>query len=450
MKRVFLLFVLLISAFLSAHAQTTVSCPPKAECSRCLLNEGQLRSFHMGGCEYRFWIFPAPSFFPDDECSGWTASYTWDFGDGSLPVGPTASVFQVHNYTSNGTYDACVTVTISDGHGVVCCYKLCVRIVVDCVRCDILDCTKIETKPPTKEGIQFTFPLKKDCPDCPNPTARVGWKGRYDTGGWNYTGVTYHSSNDIEITGLDPCREYTVIIEVRCFDAGPIVDFCTFNFMTDGCISDCEIGFDCDEVEVIYVLDDYMAFEFQPIKNCPNCPNPYYNVGWRVKTTFPTPPNPWNYGGTTVAPGSGTGSLFSLNPCTTYEFVIELKCPDPSSTVNPWQTPTVKECVYSDFMTLCPQIGAPGTTTAALPAKTLVYPNPARDEVSMLIISEVASEGTLQIFNNLGVLVRQVNAQTNALQQISVSDLGAGVYYYYFNSDDNGNIRTNGKLTIVR
>lgn len=65
-------------------------------------------SVQFGGAPLMVHFDGTASFDPD----GSVVSYSWDFGDGTIATGPTAT----HTYTSPGTYFAWLTVTDNDGH----------------------------------------------------------------------------------------------------------------------------------------------------------------------------------------------------------------------------------------------------------------------------------------------------------------------------------------------
>ncbi len=459
MKRVFLFFSLLIGWLTLVQAGTAYyACDNSSEirtgiedsggCEGCILNAGQLRYFNTGGCEYSFLLWPRPQLFPDAECGALSISYIWNFDDGSLPIGPTTSYSQLHSFTANGVYNVCVTVIISNGSTIQCQYDLCAEITVDCISCDVLDCDSVKITHIGETGISFSFSPLEECEECPEPYYNIGWREVGSSSGWNYGGTSVSGgSGSGSISGLDSCTWYEFIIELKCSDSylGETIDSCITSFMTTGCITGCEIGFDCNEVDTLYVFSNRMGFTYQPILNCPNCPNPYYNVGWRVSTS-----TTWNYGSTSI--GDTSGTIFNLMPCTTYDFIIELKCPDSSSTIGPWLTPTVAECIFSSFTTDC------GTPFSAPDLPTRVesfalmnaYPNPAGNEVNIVVFSNLSATGVISIYNNLGALVKQQRAQTNILEVVNLQDLQAGMYYYTFTSPDHTNIRESGKLIIVK
>jgi len=452
MKRVFMLFFLMIGWLANAEAGSSLPLGSSAisaienSCDLgeddpcdCVFSWGSLLHNNMGSCEFRFLILPRP--IVDDECAPFTIGYEWDFGTGTFSPG---GFFAIHTFGSNGTFLVRVRITITTATG-TCDHIFEQWVTADCYTCDVLDCTQIDIKDLTEDEITFTFPLNA-CEDCTDPHYTIGWKEKYGSTGWTYGGYSSASVNEVTLPGLDPCKEYQIIIELRCDgENGDITDFCIFDFMTD---CDCEL--DCDEIVLKNGNSTSFSFFFKPV-NCPDCPNPYYNIGWRVHMSG----NPWNYGGTSYyisLDGTyGYGSVFSLAPCTHYDLIIELKCPDENSTVNPWQTPTVDECILLDFFeTNCPFAAPDMPVTPELPVHTTAYPNPARDAVNILVASDQHAEGVIQIFNNLGTLVKQLNAQTNATTEISLQGLESGVYYYTFIAESGANLRASGKLVIVK
>lgn len=457
MKRVFLLLSLMIGVLYVVQANSTIDfCDTPAmagdtycteDCSDCLATEGTFQWQRLWTCnQYGFRLSKLPTL----GCAGYYFNYVWT--NNGIPFSPSSPTSTVIVFSANGTYEICITIEIrSSSTDEVChSYQFCQTVEIDCFPCDLLDCDDVDIKEIGNNYVAFTFPLT-DCKDCEDPYYNISWKKKVNEN-WNGGGYSI-DGGEVVLYFLEPCTEYEIRIELSCDgEEGEIITSCIFDFMTTGCLDGCEVGFECEKVDTVYVLDDFMAFEFQPILDCPNCPNPYYNVGWREVTTPPTPPNPWNYGGTTVVPTFGTGTIFSLEPCTTYEFVIELKCPDPSITDFEWLTPTVAECIFSSFTTDCElPFASPGLpATPAAFAHMTAFPNPATGEVNVLVFSDQQAEGVIHIYNSTGVLVKQINAQTNTPLEVNLENLGAGIYHYTFTANDNAEIRMTGKLSIVK
>jgi PKD repeat protein len=55
------------------------------------------------------------------------ASYTFDFGDGTAPVGPQAAPTKSHTYTTSGTFIVTVTVRDTAGNASTASHKIKVR-----------------------------------------------------------------------------------------------------------------------------------------------------------------------------------------------------------------------------------------------------------------------------------------------------------------------------------
>ncbi len=449
MKRVFLLLSLMIGLLYGVQANPTFdSCDTPAmagnthcneDCSDCLADEGTFHWQQFGPCyQYGFRLSELPTL----GCLGYSFNYVWTINGLPAPGGfsPTSRLI---NFSANGTYEVCITIEIiSNSTQEVChSYKFCHTVEIDCFPCDLLDCDDVVIKERGTNYVGFTFPLT-NCENCLDPYYNISWKKKVDEN-WNGGGYSI-DGGEVVLYFLEPCTEYEIRIELSCDgEEGEIITSCIFDFMTLGCLDGCEVGFDCEEVAVKDVGLTDMAFSFQPILDCPNCPYPYYNIGWRIA------PGPWNYGGTTVAPGSGTGTIFSLDPCTTYEFIIELKCPTLSEPY-PWQTPTVAFCLGEAFTTDCPFAAPDSPVRPALSAVAIAYPNPATSDVNILVLSDNEVDGVVHIYNGMGVLVKQMNAQTNIPVEVSLENLTAGIYHYTFNSDNNAEIRVSGKLVIVK
>ncbi|NUN99004.1 MAG: T9SS type A sorting domain-containing protein [Saprospiraceae bacterium] len=456
MKRVFLLLSLMIGFLCGAQANSTIDfcatpamtgntyCTGGEDCSDCLADEGTFQWMQFGPCyQYGFRLSEIPTL----GCSGYYLNYVWTINGLPAPAGfsPTSRLI---NFTANGTYTVCITIQIIPTGSTEPChsYDFCQTVEINCFPCDLLDCDSVIITKIDSNHVTFTIP-PTDCETCENPYYTISWKRKVDDT-WNGGGYSI-VGNEVDLYFLEPCTEYEIRIEMSCDgEEGDIITSCIFEFMTTGCDNGCQTWLDCKFVDTVYVLDDFMAFEFQPIEKCPNCPNPYYNIGWREYLSG----DPWNYGGTTVAPTFGTGTIFSLDPCTSYEFIIELKCPDTTITDYEWLTPTVAECIFSYFTTDCVlPFAAPDLPAApASFTRMMAFPNPAVGEVNLLILSDKQAEGMVHIYNSTGALVKQLSAQTNMTLEVSLENLAPGVYHYSFTGETDANIRMAGKFSIMK
>lgn len=405
----------------------------------CVFNEGYVRIFPGGVCEeFRFAAFSI-SVASNAGCNPYTISYLWDFGDGNT----STLQYPVHSYAADGSYTVTLTVTITTPSG-TCVYNLSGGVVVvdGCFPdppCELLDCDSVSIVAVWETGVKFEFPYV-DCEECEDPDYTIGWRPLGDTT-WNYGNTIFSTSGNGGVFGLDSCTQYEVIIELRCNENEDPDAECTFSFTTTGCGPECI--FDCDSVIQTGASYDRIYFSFLPIDtSCTNCDDPYYDVSWRVAGSA----GAWNYCCTSVAPHAGTGSIWGLSYCTQYEFRIELRCGGSHL------SPVLTTCGPVLAGTRC--FSSPPDDKSLLPgasttADILVYPNPAKASVKFVIKSEIDAEGVIKIYNNMGMLVRQINAMTNSTQEINTEDLSAGIYYYRFSTEDQRIVHQDGKLIIT-
>ncbi|NUN99572.1 MAG: T9SS type A sorting domain-containing protein [Saprospiraceae bacterium] len=470
MKRVFLLFFLMLGVFFTSQAASSFDgCDAPGTLTSDTYNAGggdcgvgcvverntaRIMFGNTGGCAFGFYYYHAPTILTQDpECAGLSIRFSWNFGDSTPSTTPSSSLFANHSFPGNGTYVVCVTTIVYDAMGVPCDTlqpPVCVTVEVkDCTPpCDPLDCSKIQVKNIGTNQVSFTLPVE-ECEECPNPDYTISYRRSEVEENWSSGGYQLDANGDVTLYFLQPCTHYEILVELRCNGSDEVIKSCTFNIMTGGCLTGCNPGFDCNQITVT-ANHSVAQFSFPPI-NCPNCPNPRYEVAYRAVVTPPATPNAWipvSFGMGSLS-GLFNGNITGLQPCTTYELRVELRCPNPL-VPDPWNEPVVATCIVQ-FTTLCPFVAPEGDGfVVAAPLQLSVYPNPANEEVTFLVISDQDAEGVIQIFNNLGALVKQLNAQTNNPTAVSLDGLESGVYHYSFIAESGANLRTSGKLVIVK
>jgi hypothetical protein len=77
--------------------------------------------------------------------------------------------------------------------------------------------------------------------------------------------------------------------------------------------------------------------------------------------------------------------------------------------------------------------------------KTLLYPNPLHDFTRLSIDNPKNKEYQFQLFNSMGVLIKEYHFQTNDLM-IQRENLGNGIYFYILKDD--GQFQSGGKLIV--
>lgn len=461
MKRVFVLFSLMIGLFFISQAEpsfygcdTPAMITPGANddgpCEECIVKPAGtiLRYFNTGGCEFSFILFSPPSIFPDSYCNllGLTIKYSWDFGDLTPPTPPAAGVWMLHSFPANGTYTVCITPIVYDASNNVVCTLTPTCETVNVTKCDPpcdpLDCSKIQVQSVSANQVSFLLPVQA-CDDCQDPEYTVSY--RRSEVGESYTSAGVAPDNgEVVLSLLQPCTNYEILIELRCDGSDEVIKSCTFNVMTIGCMTDCNPGFDCNQI-MMTVYHSVARFSF-PRPNCPNCPNPRFDAAWRAVTT---PPSAWNNTsiGYSSLSGNMNGNITGLQPCTNYELRIEFRCPNPL-VPDPWNEPVVATCIIP-FTTLCPFIAPEGDgLVEAAPLQLSVYPNPAKELVNFIITCDQDTEGVIRIYNNTGVLVKQVVSRTNDIREVDLHDMPAGIYYYSFTSDLQVDLRSSGKFVV--
>jgi len=78
--------------------------------------------------------------------------------------------------------------------------------------------------------------------------------------------------------------------------------------------------------------------------------------------------------------------------------------------------------------------------------KTMIYPNPARDEITIITNITAATNQELYIYSLLGKLIRTVKLQKHQTV-LNISDLDNGLYLLEVNSDNQSFVQ---KLIIQR
>lgn len=86
-----------------------------------------------------------------------------------------------------------------------------------------------------------------------------------------------------------------------------------------------------------------------------------------------------------------------------------------------------------------------GLTITTIDAKTSVHPNPMHDWAKLTVDNPENKEYQFQLFNLMGVLLREYRFQTNDLM-IQRENLGNGIYFYLLS--DGQKVKQSGKLII--
>ena len=418
----------------------TAGCPP--DCFELDCDAVEVTSTSTTGMHFSFDPITCPGCAVPYYNIGWRVegASTWNYG--GTTVAPAEGTGTIFGLQPCRRYEFIIELKCNGSHlGTTLSSCTGVFVTAGCPPdCFELDCTAVAVTSTSTTGMHFSFePIT--CPGCLAPYYNVGWRVA-GTSTWNYGGTTVAPAEGTgTIFGLSPCTQYEFVIELKCNGShlGVTLSQCTGSFTTAGCDPSCT-ELNCDAVQVVLFTSTGIRFVFEPISNCPECPNPYYNIGWRLAGTLA-----WNYGGTSVSPSGGFGTIKNLQPCRNYEFIIELKCN------GTWQGPTISFCIESFTMPgNCSGNAALGLQSSTTNTTPSAYPNPANNVVNILIGSDQEAEGVIRIYNSLGAVVKQINAQTNVTTEVSLQELVAGVYHYTFVADNDANLRAGGKLVIVK
>jgi len=77
-----------------------------------------------------------------------------------------------------------------------------------------------------------------------------------------------------------------------------------------------------------------------------------------------------------------------------------------------------------------------------------VYPNPAKETITITFDQPISNEGTVEIWNIMGSkIVTNTIPKNYAEQKVNVSNLTSGIYFYVIKV--NGEKFSSGKLTII-
>ncbi len=100
-------------------------------CAPCDFRDMSPSAYQLDGCEFFFdvdYLNGGSPGYDSNECGD--AMYTWDLGDGNV-VGPQTAPYVFHNYAEDGTYTACVSLTVTNPEGGTCTQSECFEVIVE-------------------------------------------------------------------------------------------------------------------------------------------------------------------------------------------------------------------------------------------------------------------------------------------------------------------------------
>ncbi len=171
-----------------------------------------------------------------------------------------------------------------------------------------IDCTTMGLVDASNTELEISLPTTKRCP---NPVARIsqriGNSGPFTPSNF----LVDVASNTATISGLAPCEDYQILVELLC--DGEVVGGCAQNFSTN-----CGPAIDCTTMGLVDASNTELEIS---LPTTDRCPNPIARISQRIGNSGPFTPS--NF---LVDVASNTATISGLDDCEDYQILVELLC----------------------------------------------------------------------------------------------------------------------------